>query len=188
MFRRWRSKKSPPYHAPEAETALPKEQAAADTATNKERANHEQASADDLQDGDSIEAAPVPPKFRKYGADWMDEVMQDQMEKGNLDHLPGEGKPLFLTGESSIERHVNSVLKTANYLPRWVELQQEIKHDLERILKKKNGGDPSCSDIQADISEVNQKIRKFNDTCPIPLLQKTSITEENIAVQYEKWK
>jgi len=196
MFGRWRTKNNSRNKSDSTEKQPVRKTASEEEkpADNEEREPQESrvrtAGDANAGGGESIPVeAPIRPGFRPYGGDWMDEVMRDQQEKGGLDHLPGEGKPLFLSGESSMERHVNSVLKTAHYLPRWIELQQEIQADLERILHQLRTEErKSGSLLDAELGEVNRKIRQYNNACPIPMLQKGAVTADNISEQYEKWK
>ncbi|CAG7643755.1 hypothetical protein PAESOLCIP111_04547 [Paenibacillus solanacearum] len=194
MFGRWRTKNNSrnksdsPEEQPVRRDA--EDERPADNGEREPQVSRVRADGDTIAgSGEAVPVeAPVRPGFRPYGGDWMDEVMRDQQEKGGLDHLPGEGKPLFLSGESSMERHVNSVLKTAHYLPRWIELQQEIQADLERILHQLRAEQKSGSLLDAELGEVNRKIRQYNNACPIPMLQKGAVTADNISEQYEKWK
>lgn len=56
--------------------------------------------------------------------------IQDAIDEGKLDNLPGKGKPLDLDVEAGVPLHqrlANQVLKNANVLPEWVQLQKEIQ-------------------------------------------------------------
>ncbi len=58
-----------------------------------------------------------------------EERILEALEKGELDNLPGRGKPLDLTDDSHIPsdiRIVYKILKNAGYAPPEVELQKEI--------------------------------------------------------------
>ncbi len=66
--------------------------------------------------------------------------IEEAMKRGEFANLPGKGKPLkldtdpFLTPQT---RMANRLLKENGFVPRWVELQKEIKQEkaqLERIL------------------------------------------------------
>lgn len=185
MFRWWRShKESRNRNSQAKEPELPLEDAVPKNASSLDNPS--------LSDPDVPSEAPVqespskPDHFRKTGSDWMDEVIAEEREKGNLDHLPGLGKPLHLYKENSMEAIVNDVLKTAHFLPPWIQLQHEIRDAIAELLTKAQTSDPRS--IQHDIHEINQKINKYNRICPIPHLQKVQITSETMYAQYEKWK
>ncbi|MFE5321070.1 DnaJ family domain-containing protein [Paenibacillus sp. NPDC056579] len=142
-------------------------------------------SADNSKSTETSDPTETRPPMRKYGGDWMDKVIAEERKKGTLDHLPGLGKPLHLHKENSMEAIVNDVLKTAHFLPPWIQLQHEIRDDIARAITKLQSND---SDHQQDeLDEINQKISKYNKICPIPHLQKVQLTRDNITIQYEKW-
>lgn len=66
--------------------------------------------------------------------------IEEAMERGEFEDLPGTGKPLKLDTNpylTSQARMVNRLLKENGFAPRWVELEKEIKQEkaqLERIL------------------------------------------------------
>ena len=66
--------------------------------------------------------------------------IEEAMERGEFEDLPGKGKPLkldtnpFLTPQA---RMANRLRKENDFAPRWVEIEKEIKQEkaqLERIL------------------------------------------------------
>ena len=68
------------------------------------------------------------------------EQIEEAMERGEFNNLPGQGKPLkldtnpFLTPQA---RMTNRLLKENGFAPRWIELKKEIKQEktqLERLL------------------------------------------------------
>lgn len=63
---------------------------------------------------------------------WVDEAIREARERGDFDDLPGTGKPLQLernpfAGDREIGFHV---LKNAELLPRWMELDRELSRSL----------------------------------------------------------
>lgn len=70
-------------------------------------------------------------------------LIQEAMERGEFDNLPGRGKPIDLTEYFETPEEVrlaNSVLKSAGMTPREVDLLREIaelKQVLEAVLDEK---------------------------------------------------
>lgn len=77
------------------------------------------------------------PRKRRPGQQWanlVEERIREAMERGDFDHLQGEGKPLDLdenpyAGDRALAFHL---LKSQNFLPQELELGREIDADLKR--------------------------------------------------------
>ncbi len=111
---------------------------------------------------------------------WLDQAYDECEKNGEFDHLPGKGKPIDVqTGDP-----LNSILKHANVLPPWLELQHEIRDAIAALLPAIETGDDT---VDASIGEINKKIAKYNAQVPTSVLQKAKITRETAAVQYRKW-
>ena len=64
--------------------------------------------------------------------------LQEAMERGDFDNLPGKGKPLKLETNPFIPsetRMVNQLLKDNGFAPRWIELDKEIRRENEQAEK-----------------------------------------------------
>ncbi|HSH41934.1 MAG TPA: DnaJ family domain-containing protein [Arenicellales bacterium] len=62
--------------------------------------------------------------------------IEEAIEHGALDHLPGTGRPLDLDDDTMVPEHLRAayrMLKNAGYLPREVALQSEIR-DVESLI------------------------------------------------------
>ncbi len=108
-----------------------------------------------------------------------EEKIKEAIKKGDLDNLPGAGKPLSFADETWVpedQRLAYRVLKNAGCLPPEVELRKEIKglrelidtidDDRERLKK---------------LRELNFKITKLNMTRKVPLnLEDFRVYEEKI--------
>lgn len=134
--------------------------------------------------GKKIETKKIDQEpIRQNSADWMDQMVQENMENEDIRHLLG--KPLDLNESLDFDYQMTKTLKNAGYLPPWVELQHEIRDQIACLLPKLDhltGGE-----IDKEIEEINQKIRKYNLSCPSPHLQKSPIYKESIAQQYNRW-
>ncbi|MDR0268051.1 DUF1992 domain-containing protein [Paenibacillus sp.] len=128
-----------------------------------------------------MEDAPATIMKERLFNHWMDETLSDFEKRGSLKELPGFGKPLKLTEGDPF----HSILKNANYLPPWIELQKEICKSLEALINQMEYMDKTGLDFKFD--EINQKIRKYNNQVPSHFMQKMIVTTENIQEQYQKW-
>ena len=70
--------------------------------------------------------------------DWTELVaerkIQDAMEAGEFDNLPGKGQPLDLDVnpfEPPHQRAANRILKNARALPEWLQLEKDIERERE---------------------------------------------------------
>jgi DnaJ family protein C protein 28 len=68
-----------------------------------------------------------------------DRKIRDAMEEGRFDDLPGKGKPLNLDVDLSVppeQRMAMRLMREANLLPDWIQLDKEIRQRQERIRTK----------------------------------------------------
>lgn len=108
----------------------------------------------------------------------IDEIVDGHERDGGFENLEGKGQPLQLEEDVMPgEYFLNKVLKNANVLPPWLELSQEIRGQLERLLSTSVAGQEISEEA---IVEVNGKIRKYNQICPTPILQKRFVSKENL--------
>jgi hypothetical protein len=110
-----------------------------------------------------------------------DSKIDDEMKKN-----PGFGKPFpknFFSGDT-YSNFLNTA-KNAGYLPPWISIQKEIREKIALTLKmiEQNAIEPK---IKSSIDEINEKIVKYNGSCP-PNMQRGKISLENIAEQYKVW-
>ncbi|GGX99206.1 hypothetical protein GCM10007160_28530 [Litchfieldella qijiaojingensis] len=69
--------------------------------------------------------------------------IQNALENGELDHLPGSGKPLELDDDSMIPAELRAgyrLLKNAGYLPPELELVREIR-EVESLIARLDHGE-----------------------------------------------
>lgn len=134
--------------------------------------------------GKKVETKKVDPEtIRQKSADWMDQMVQGNVENEDIRHL--FGKPLNLNEPQDFEYQMTKTLKNAGYLPPWVELQHEIRDRVGGLIERL--GVLTEDQIDAEINEINLKIRKYNQSCPTPNLQKSPIFKDSIVQQYNKW-
>jgi len=58
---------------------------------------------------------------------YVDRQIRQAQEEGKFDHLPGKGKPFTHLDSDPLEQ----VLKAQGFVPRWVELDREIRDKVE---------------------------------------------------------
>lgn len=130
---------------------------------------------------DIVEDAPATIMKERSFHHWMDEIYSDFEKRGELKKLPGFGKPLKVPEGDPFQ----SILKNANFLPPWLELQKEIRKSIGALIDQMEN--MNKTDLERNLEEINRKIRKYNYQVPSSSLQKTIITAEDIAEQYPKW-
>lgn len=123
-----------------------------------------------------------PVQYTTNFVNHIDNIYNDFVERGGMDNLIGQGKPLEISDGSVLD----SIMKNANYLPSWIELQKEIKaHILATIELMENDND--TKKINNEIDAINLKIQKYNLMVPTSILQKGFISAENIKNKYSHW-
>jgi hypothetical protein len=116
--------------------------------------------------------------------DWVESSVKDYEKTGGFKELPGHGKPLskeYLKGDV-----FTGILKNANYSPPWVDLQHNIRDSIGKLILAIENQE--AIDIDDEINEINQHIRKYNQMCPSPVMQKGLLSAERMKQQYERWK
>lgn len=129
------------------------------------------------------EAAPARPAQRTAG-DWrnlVEQRIQDGIERGLFDNLPGAGKPLNLDDDAFVPEEMRMafrLLRSNGLAPLWVELNKEIRDDLarlERFRMQVRERAPRTNTIQIEhlrneyagrVHEINGKILNYNILAP----------------------
>ncbi|MCA1669750.1 MAG: DUF1992 domain-containing protein [Thermomicrobia bacterium] len=122
--------------------------------------------------------------------------MRDAQQKGAFDDLAGKGKSLdFNDDETAFEgdlKMAHHILKNADALPFWIELDKEIRARQEycrALLEQiRAAASPAIrrkgiADYRAEAKAINDHILHFNCICPAPhILAKAPINvDANIA-------
>lgn len=114
------------------------------------------------------------------------ELIREHERKGGFDNLPGRGRPLskeYLKSDT-----FDTLLKRNGFVPSWVRLQREIRQELGQMLEEQAIEAISERRIKKEISRINKKVRRYNQLCPAPSLQRHLIEKENLHRQYESWR
>ncbi|XP_039293372.1 dnaJ homolog subfamily C member 28 isoform X2 [Nilaparvata lugens] len=134
----------------------------------------------------------------RYGLERLvEDLIQESMNKGEFDNLPGQGKPLGRQFDHHnpyvdlVTHKLNQVLIDNGFVPEWIQLQKEIRESEDEIRKKlleersRLGRLPLNRDdqirwsrildnTQIHVDKLNKKIGKYN--LVVPMLQKQVVT------------
>jgi hypothetical protein len=83
----------------------------------------------------------TPKQARPRAGGWrsiVEQRIQDGMERGLFDNLPGAGKPLNLEEDALVPEDMRMafrLLRSNGLAPLWVELNKEIRDDIERLAR-----------------------------------------------------
>lgn len=107
------------------------------------------------EDGEEVQIGPL--------GDVIEAIVHDAQERGLLDRLPGQGKPMQLSDDpfGGPEAEMNKILKQNNFLPEWLELNKAIRAELNWL--RANPDHPTAAERT---TQVNQAIRKHNLVAP----------------------
>jgi DnaJ-like protein len=91
-------------------------------------------SSDQTREAQSSEETPPPRRRTLRDGALMDHQIQEAMNRGAFDNLPGKGKPLDLDPRSGgADAIVAGILKEANVTPEWVQLSRQIDESKQQI-------------------------------------------------------
>jgi hypothetical protein len=122
----------------------------------------------------------------------VEEQIRDAQQKGEFDDLAGQGKPLVTNDEeTALEgdlKMAHHILKNADALPLWIEMNKEIAAQqafCQKLLDQIREHEPSArrrkliADYRTAGKTLNDRILHFNCICPAPhLLAKAPIDYE----------
>ena len=84
--------------------------------------------------------------------------IQEAIEEGQFDNLPGKGKPIVFEDDPATPVHLrlaNKILKNADVLPEWIQVQKDIQTERQEIAA-----------LRARLLRDNQKWRDKLATLP----------------------
>ena len=67
--------------------------------------------------------------------------IQEAIDEGKFDNLPGKGKPIIFDDDPMTPPHLrmaNRILKNANVLPEWIQIQKELEREKQEIGNYRN--------------------------------------------------
>lgn len=122
----------------------------------------------------------------------VEEQIRDAQKNGEFDDLAGQGRPLDVDDElTALEgdlKMAHHILKNADALPFWIELDKEIRARQEyckNILEQLHAASSPAlrrklvNDYREEAKSINDHILHFNCICPAPhILAKAPINVE----------
>jgi len=90
----------------------------------------------------------------------IDEKIEEAIARGELDNLPGKGKPIDLDSYFATPEHLRlsySILKNANVIPEEIELLRQIE-----ALKKSLDSSSTPLEKEALRQQLSEKLANFN--------------------------
>jgi hypothetical protein len=105
------------------------------------------------------------------------------IEEGKFDNLPGMGKPLNLD-ENPFEpedmRMANSLLRSNDFTPVWLEIWKEIEQDLEKArsrykIRSAMDAEPARTEFSTTIAALNRRILDYNLRVPSNVFQRPTL-------------
>ena len=143
-----------------------------------------------------IQIESVPRKMPQYSATqidgelrfqtWLDDVIEQHQRDGGFAELEGKGKPLKLPDPAfNDDEMVYGILKNANALPEWLEIQHEVRDGLRRLTELESI--LSDSEVERRVVSLNDLVRRYNDRAPSELLRKPLLRADSLANQLSNW-
>lgn len=126
----------------------------------------------------------------------VERLIQEAMDEGKFDNLPGKGKPLQFEENPYTEpgqAWAYGLLKRNGLAPAWIELDKEIRHELEQLrhrlrvlwqkrqenLLSEEAWQQSAARLAEPIAELNKKIDHLNLIVPVLSAQRNRVRLEN---------
>ncbi|XP_041365999.1 dnaJ homolog subfamily C member 28-like [Gigantopelta aegis] len=142
----------------------------------------------------------------------VEDLIQDAMNKGHFENLPGAGKPINNLDRNpfvdTTTHNLNKILINNGFTPEWIRLQGEIRKETTKakeklaVLKMKLGNPPfntadsakwkaGVKSFHAAIMDVNEKIDKYNLIVPFlnkqMVFYKSDKLMKHVCENYEKY-
>lgn len=102
----------------------------------------------------------------------LDKTIREARERGDLDNLPGKGKPIQWEDDSAVpddQRLAHHMLKSAGFTLDWIvvgkELDEEyaaLRRELERARAGRSAGSLDDAGWQSAASRFTEKVRALN--------------------------
>lgn len=162
-----------------------------------EQAKHEQAAESDDP------AAAQTPQRASPGA-WrglVEQRIQEGIERGAFDNLAGAGKPLNLDEDAMVPEDMRMafrLLRSNGLAPLWVQLNREIRDDIERLHRFRafvtgRWHDSNAlqrehhrRDFMARVRDINDRILHYNITAPSLLVHLPMLIMDDEVAKFDR--
>lgn len=126
----------------------------------------------------------------------VEQIIQEAIDNGEFDNLPGKGKPLDLNENAFLEpgqEWAYGLLKRNGFAPEWIERDKAIRKELEEARSKlrlawqqrlgnrldESRWQAAVTRFQEQLSKLNRKIDDFNLAVPMVRLQRSRLRLED---------
>jgi DnaJ family protein C protein 28 len=123
---------------------------------------------------------------------WVERLIQEAMERGEFDNLPGKGKPLKFDENPYLEpgqEWAFGLLKRNGFAPEWIERDKEIRTEMAELRRQlqlawqqrqdnpanESKWQAALSRCEERLTKLNRKIDAFNLIVPVVSLQRSRI-------------
>jgi hypothetical protein len=135
---------------------------------------------------------PSKPNPERRLEEWRikaDESIQEAMQEGLFDNLPGAGKPIQWDTHSDGEDWLaNHMLKNAGYVPAWIEDAKAIDEERAAVMAElkrlRTDSAPSAKRVagwRERAEKLNRQVDRFNLSVPTERLQVRRVDVDGLA-------
>lgn len=150
----------------------------------------------EYQNETQLSNQPKKPTREEKRQALVERLIQEAMDEGKFDNLPGKGKPLQFKENPYTEpgqAWAYGLLKRNGLAPAWIELDKEIRHELAQLrrhlrslwqkrqenLISEDAWQQSAARMAEPIAELNKKIDRLNLIVPVLSAQRNRVQLEN---------
>lgn len=136
---------------------------------------------------------PIGEKERRV---YVERIIQEAIENGEFDNLPGKGKPLDLKKNAFLEPGLEwayGLLKRNGFAPEWIERDKTIRKELQEARSQLRSAwqqqlenlidgsrwQAAVARFEERLSKLNRQIDDFNLIVPIVRLQRSRLRLED---------
>ena len=107
--------------------------------------------------------------------------IQEAMDEGAFDNLPGAGRPLPLDEEpfeDPSQRMAHRLLRNNGFAPAWMEEGREIDAEVNRLLADRRAGRIGAAAFRRRAAALNRRVFAFNLRAPLDSVHRLPIAIE----------
>jgi hypothetical protein len=110
-----------------------------------------------------------------------DRKIQEAMEEGAFDNLPGKGRPVDLSEDPYVDPSLRMgyrLLRNNGYAPPWIEEGKEIEAELRRIRAALTLDAEAIGRFRREAAALNRRIALYNLKAPTSSAHKSYVDAE----------
>jgi DnaJ family protein C protein 28 len=107
--------------------------------------------------------------------------IEEAIEEGAFDNLPGRGRPVDLTEDPFVDPSLRMgyrLLRNNGFAPPWIEEGKEIEAELRRMRAALEAGEEACGRFRRDAAAINRRIALYNLKAPTSSAHKCYVDAE----------